>query len=277
MCGLHGKHSYEVTTAWPLPISALASLSSLSILEAALVHLARANVPLINCSLDSSAGFATSTEESARSDSVVSLHFSILRGRTFIGRLCDCCRCNVGTGCVLCFGPKGPSSTRGHCEFGFCRGTVLCGSRRPSVIGRLCACCNVGACRVSVSRPRRRSFTRRHCKFGLCRDTVPSDSERPSFTSRFHDCCNVGACRDSPSGPRRPSRLMTIDPTLNEKVRVRAGTSRGAHVTCCKTSDCGPGIHACRRYDWSRRCIGNGKRGHHILDRWSWCRTDVGR
>ena len=38
---------------------------------------------------------------------------------------------------------KRPSSTKGHCDIGFCRGTVLQDPKRPSFTSRPCDCCNI--------------------------------------------------------------------------------------------------------------------------------------
>ena len=46
-----------------------------------------------------------------------------LRRPRFASRHYDCC--DAGIGCALCSGTRRPSSTRGHCNIQFCRGTLL--------------------------------------------------------------------------------------------------------------------------------------------------------
>ena len=105
----------------------------------------------------------------------------------------------------FCSGPKGPSFTGGHCEFGFCRGTVICDSRRPGFNSRHSGCCGFGAGHATCSGPRRPISTRRLREFGCCRDPVASDSERPSFASRLCDCCGGVIGRVLLSGQGRAS------------------------------------------------------------------------
>ena len=133
-------------------------------------------------------------------------HAAVLRNPrwpTFINMLCDCRCCNVGTGYALCSEKKkGLSFTRGHCEIGFCRGSVLCDCRKEGELHQQALRFQerVSTGRASVSGPRRPSITRRHCEV-----RIVSWSAIPRGRASLCDCCGGVVGHVFLSGPGRPS------------------------------------------------------------------------
>ena len=116
-------------------------------------------------------------------DSDVALCFAKLGGRASPADLSTAAA--SGDGRAVCPGTRGPSSTftRILCDFGFCRGTALCGRRGQGFTDRLFDCVCGCAGHALCPGPKRSSFTRRFRELKFCRGVAPSNPKRLSFTN----------------------------------------------------------------------------------------------
>ena len=105
--------------------------------------------------------------DTASSDSFVAPYFAILGSRTSPADFTAAVTAALSTSFAM--GQEGPASP-GHCDIGFCCGTLLFDSRRAS-------------------------FIRGHSHIGFCRGTLLCGSRMPSFLHKPGDSCTNGAAR----------------------------------------------------------------------------------
>ena len=142
-----------------------------------------------------------SPEDSATASPHVALCFA------FTNNLYDCC--NADTVPTICSGPRRPTFTRRHSDFGVCRSTLLCDSRRRS-FAKPC-CCNPGTrCALCNESPVPPEDTATLGSVVLCflklgrPNTVVPATEALYFTSSrgtFPICSAVQPARQTPVAP----------------------------------------------------------------------------